>query len=247
MKNKRKIFCIGLGRTGTTTFQDCMRILGYHHRGWCGPELGLLSMLDFDAIKSTIDKFDSFDDYPFPFLYKQLDEAYPNARFILTRRRNVDSWVNSVIMESCKKKNNDSENIWFDGELNLTNRRDLLAKRYESHLDSVRSYFSGSPNFLEICWEEAGSWKKICEFLDHPVPKIKFPHRNKGGNFSGRDLINMLIEKKAFNKILLHLREVNNPLLQKYVVEKLLKQLNRKELASRFISLGTLRGLIKKF
>ncbi len=66
----KKIFCIGLGRTGTTTFQDCMQILGYKHRGWLGPELGLMAMLDFKSIRPTIELYDSFDDYPFLLFYR---------------------------------------------------------------------------------------------------------------------------------------------------------------------------------
>lgn len=148
---KNKIFCIGLGRTGTTTFQDCMKILGYKHRGWIGPELGLLAMIDFKSILPIIEDYESFDDYPFPLIYKELFKCYPDAKFILTKRKSIESWVNSVINESNRKKHNDSDNIWYEDDLNLICRRELLSQPYLSHIASCRSFFTQSPNFLEIC------------------------------------------------------------------------------------------------
>jgi hypothetical protein len=222
MNKTSKVFCIGLGRTGTTTFQDCMRILGYNHRGWSGPELGLMALLDFNSIIPTIEKFESFDDYPFPLIYQELASRFPDSKFILTRRRNVDLWVESVIREANRKKYNDSDNIWYHGELNKIERRCLLAERYKNHLDSVRLFFSGSPNFLEICWEEGHGWEHLCDFLVHPIPNQKLPHRNKS-QFStdNKLLLETLLKQKNYNKIYLHLRELNDPDLNQMLINML--------------------------
>lgn len=243
MTGKNKVFCIGLGRTGTTTFQDCMQLLGYKHRGWSGPELGLLAMLDLKSILPTIDTYESFDDYPFPLIYKQLAEIYPESKFVLTKRKSADLWADSVIRESNRKRYNDSDNIWYEGELSSPNRRTLLINRYNSHIDSVNRFFSGSPNFLEVCWEEGDDWQLLCNFLNQPVPLAEFPHRNKGKKMSDQDLIDSFLAQKSYCKALLHVRESTDA---SYVINKLKDRLVSNEQQSSNSEIGLLGRIIKK-
>lgn len=244
---KNKIFCIGLGRTGTTTFQDCMEILGYRHRGWSGPELGLLAMIDFQSILPIIEGYESFDDYPFPLIYKELFKIYPDAKFILTKRKNIDSWVNSVINESNRKKHNDSDNIWYEGDLNLPHRRELLSKRYLSHIASCRSFFARSPNFLEVCWEDGDGWEKLCNFLNKPIPNQKLPHRNKTIKSEDKDLIESLLSNRKPSKVLLKIKESNDSILKEFLIEKLNCSLKSKKTPQKSNLLNLLVKLIKGY
>ena len=89
MKNEKyKIFGIGLHRTGTSSLNEALNILGYR---------SIHTPLDIypDIDTRIIDKYDAFTDNPIPLLYKQLDRLYPGAKFILTTR-DLDSWIKSV-------------------------------------------------------------------------------------------------------------------------------------------------------
>ena len=126
-----KIFCIGLGRTGTTTLSACLSERGYKHLGWTGKnhklraELGVLSLLDTTSFINSIRDFDSVDDYPIPLIFEQLYAIYPQAKFIFTVMESADQWAKSIINEFNRKKNNHGENLWYEqGEqIILTFRR----------------------------------------------------------------------------------------------------------------------------
>lgn len=94
---KEKIFCIGFGKTGTTTLGHTLKTLGYNHLE--GPvRSGLIwySLNLMDNLWKLIRNHDSFDDFPYPFLYKELHLKYPNAKFILTERSNSAEWLLSL-------------------------------------------------------------------------------------------------------------------------------------------------------
>ena len=62
---KQKVVCIGLGKTGTTSFSHAMVKLGYRHCGH-GARLPQLQIPGFRSIgrKLALMHYDSFDDFP---------------------------------------------------------------------------------------------------------------------------------------------------------------------------------------
>lgn len=106
MKQKlpKKVFCIGLGKTGTKTFGRCMTKLGYRHRA--GPMYEGLLLLRLGHVESILDithQFDSFDDFPWPFLYRTLVKRFEDARFVLTTRRDPETWFNSLSQHNLRR------------------------------------------------------------------------------------------------------------------------------------------------
>lgn len=206
-----KIFCIGLGRTGTTTFSECMQRLGRRHLGWARGDgglrrdLGLLAMIDYEAFICFIDRFESVDDYPCPLLYRQLADTYPTARFVLTTRISAARWADSIIKEFNRKKMNEGDNTWYEGDLYAADRRTRLVGRYESHLTEVRNFFAGSGRFLEVCWERGEGWQKLCGFLGCAVPSEPFPHVNKSQAMSPLEAIRSMIDTNRHGKLRLFL------------------------------------------
>ena len=92
-----KIFCIGLSKTGTTSLARALEILGYKTRDY----IGVTSYFAGDLTSINLQEIDAneaFTDTPIPSFYKQLDEKYPNSKFILTTR-NMEDWL-----RSCKKQ-----------------------------------------------------------------------------------------------------------------------------------------------
>jgi len=94
--DKKKIFCIGFPRTGTTTLSNALSKLGYMTRG--GPDhiLDAFFNNDLESIYKFVDQNDAFQDNPWFCLYKELDKRYPGSKFILTERES-DKWLRSIV------------------------------------------------------------------------------------------------------------------------------------------------------
>jgi hypothetical protein len=102
--DKQNIICIGLNKTGTSSFTKDFIDLGYSFL----PEThGILNILadvyhgDYHSLYSVLDNplFNAYEDLPFslPNIYKKIYEYRPNDIFILTVRENPEKWVKSVI------------------------------------------------------------------------------------------------------------------------------------------------------
>jgi len=97
MENKKpKIFGIGMFKTGTKTLGAALTKLGF--RTLSGPWWPEEMINDpwyeqserwteyYDVIKSQVEKYDTFEDYPWMYLYEECDHWWPESKFILTIR-----------------------------------------------------------------------------------------------------------------------------------------------------------------
>lgn len=190
-----KVFCIGLPKSGTTTFGDCMKHLGYRHR--CGPiEEGaaIVQIGRSEILEDIIVRWDSFDDTPWPFLFEHLSQAYPGARFVLTRRRNSQVWMESLIKHSRRIGATNALQMTF-GHYELTNHEEEMIALHDTHLEKVRNHFAGAENFCELCWEEGDGWAELCGFLGKPVPETPFPRSNTADALTPAQLVQAMCEK----------------------------------------------------
>ncbi len=176
-----KVFCIGFQKTGTTSLGKALEILGYRVCGPVGvtnPEIGARAL---DWAFDKIPYYDAFEDNPWPLLYRELDQACPGSKFILTTRR-PRSWIRSM-----RKYFGDYEAaaeawIYGDGVTPLRHPRKCL-RRYRQHNQDVRAYFAGRPHdLLEIDFGQGHGWAEICGFLNVPAPDAPFPFSNKSGS-----------------------------------------------------------------
>lgn len=112
MNEKEIIFCVGLQKSGTSSLNKALRVLGYTVKSYI-PEL--IAPMDkwrigsesaeegwtFDPEKhvdlSILNDYDGFSDNPCSFapVYKTVDKEFPNAKFILTIRSR-EKWANSA-------------------------------------------------------------------------------------------------------------------------------------------------------
>jgi hypothetical protein len=100
---KAKVFCIGLGRTGTTSLTNALTLLGYRANHLPIDELTQREFHDYFAgnphnsqpLKlSVLNEFDALADTPICCVYQGLDRAYLGSRFIVTVR-DKQSWLAS--------------------------------------------------------------------------------------------------------------------------------------------------------
>jgi 3'-phosphoadenosine 5'-phosphosulfate sulfotransferase (PAPS reductase)/FAD synthetase len=128
----------------------------------------------------SIAEYSALSDIPVCALYKELDEYYPNSKFIFTSR-STESWVNSAILDT-------QSSINKYGCMHATTRwaygldyidRDKFIERYEQHQKAVSKYFKNRSDILVMGVNEQKPWQKLCNFLDLSVPNIPFPYLNK--------------------------------------------------------------------
>jgi len=165
-KNDPMVFCIGFPKTGTSSLDKALAILGYRNIHWprahYKPKCGWIEYIR----KSP---YDSFSDDPicdFP-LIKEIDKAFPGSKFINTPRE-PDSIVRSW------------ENYFKNAPWNIENEEDkkVLINRYKKYSDNVLKYFENRPqDFLNLDIIGGEGWEKLCEFLDKPIPDVPFPRK----------------------------------------------------------------------
>jgi hypothetical protein len=134
---------------------------------------------DIDGLMQWIEEYDSFEDWPWPLLYREIDNRYPGAKFLLTRRRDSDAWFRSLCRHARRTGPTEIRKHVYGYEM-PHGHRDEHVRIYEDHLRSVRSYFSNRPgDLLEVCWEEGDGWAELSAFLGLEEPAISFPHENR--------------------------------------------------------------------
>ena len=173
-----KVFGIGLGRTGTRSLAHAMAELGY-------------SVKHSPKYVDELKQYDFINDIFVAARYKFLDYYFEDAKFILTVR-SLESWMNSSRRHGEGRGGQQTGKGVRRIPLRRAENRYLVYGicHYEEELfrrvfvefnDEVLNYFRGREEkllVLNIC--EGEGWGKLCNFLDRPIPKNDFPHRNKG-------------------------------------------------------------------
>ncbi len=172
----QKVFGIGFHKTGTTTLASALKELGYNVAGTFG--------VADDAIGDTVvpraieiaGRVDAVQDNPWPLVYRELDEAYPESRFILTVR-DTDKWLLSLVRHFGGKTT--AMRTWIYGVGDPAGNEDVYRARYEGHNAEVREYFADRPDdLLVIDVTAGGGWDDLCPFLGFDIPDVPFPHSN---------------------------------------------------------------------
>ncbi|MDQ6816708.1 MAG: hypothetical protein M3018_04780 [Actinomycetota bacterium] len=210
-----KLIGAGLPRTGTLSQKVALEILGvgpcYHMVNVLG-DLDLAPLwrraLDGDADWAEIfDGFESTVDWPGSFFYRELVDAYPDAKVLLSLR-DGDSWARSM-----------RETIWgvLYGDIlirHLSEARAIVDPRWRGYIEMVREMWQRSglmqgggttaewmgaamdryheevqrtvPADRLLVWSVNHGWEPLCEFLDVGVPEMPFPHLNDSKEFIDR-------------------------------------------------------------
>ena len=84
-----KVFCLGWIKTGTTSFGNAMRRLGFKHCGWNQDAWReWYAKGEIDKIIKYARYFESFDDLPWSQIdiLERLDREFPGSKFVLLER-----------------------------------------------------------------------------------------------------------------------------------------------------------------
>jgi hypothetical protein len=194
------VFCIGAHKTGTTSLESALTILGLRvcptEMWWQDPVLqdefyrGRHSLV-FDLVA----RFDGFRDSPFNHsdFYEVLCRHHPDARFILTVR-NTDHWIASrkrwraFLIANVLPRDRQLEaagRLFFEHEygqrdhLNIDEQSERTI--YEARNTAVVDHFNthDRPLLILDLENESHPWQRLCGFLGTQVPDASFPHSNR--------------------------------------------------------------------
>ncbi|KAI0476325.1 P-loop containing nucleoside triphosphate hydrolase protein [Xylariaceae sp. FL0804] len=213
-----KVLLLGTGRTGTASMRAAMKQLGYvdtYHMMNCSIENPPDALLWMDALRAKYDgvgqPFTRKDwdrllgdaqavcDWPACAFAKELIEAYPEAKVVLTGR-DVDSWHAST-MKTVYWRATDPElralarcgswaasmyypmlkkffDTFFEGD--FPNRGKQV---YTRHYEEVKTLVPAE-KLLEFRVQDG--WQPLCDFLGEKVPETGFPNVNDNSDFIQR-------------------------------------------------------------
>lgn len=169
----RRVPCwgIGLGRTGTNSLCEALRILGYTYVGH-NPRFEELPSLEGGA------------DNGVTLHYKYLDYKFPGSKFVLTVRKLTD-WLPSMEhVATANPVRSRDEDLLIYRRMTIyeavTFDAGKFTAAYYRHYADVRRYFADRPHdLLEMNIIEGDGWEKLCPFLDLPLPAVPFPHLSR--------------------------------------------------------------------
>lgn len=176
-----KIFGIGLSKTGTTSLASALEILGYKTKDY--PGLTTYSPGDLASIDPLVlEQNEALTDTPIPSFYRELDQRYPGAKFILTVR-DMDGWLLSCKKQFTAKlaeKQSDAHNrLFMDLYGTAVFDEELFRRGYQRFVEGVLGHFKDRPHDLLVLDVAAGQgWAELCSFLGKPVPDMPFPKAN---------------------------------------------------------------------
>jgi hypothetical protein len=181
-----RIFGVGLHKTATTSLHTALKILGLDSAHWTTAHWAKAVWQEMTTLgrSATLERSYAVSDLPIPVLYRELDKAYPNSKFVLTIR-DEDKWLDSVRRHWNPHYNKFRK--WWDHDpfshfihKEIYGRRDfnpeIFLARYRRHNAEVLEYFKLRPADLLTFNVDAGhGWNELCRFLRKPVPSVAYP------------------------------------------------------------------------
>ncbi len=180
MRRGAKVFGIGLSKTGTTSLDRALEILGFQSVHY--PDASAMLAGRF----GVLDACEAACDISVSAFFAELDRAFPGSLFVLTTR-DMDAWLGSMRRhysrrrpEHAGKPEQQIFELVYGAELF---DEALFRGAHERHSRAVREHFAGRPGSLLECDICAGEqWGPLCEFLGLPEPDAPFPHLNQSAS-----------------------------------------------------------------
>lgn len=176
-RSESKVIGVGFHKTGTSSLGRALEMLGYTV---CGCKTQLVKGIregDLSSALKMAQDYQAFQDFPWPILFRELDQAFPGSRFVLTMR-DEESWLKSNLNHFGSRSRESLQ--WIYGADCPRGNEQRYLERFREHNETVLGYFSGREADLLVLDIQAGDgWDKLCPFLGQDVPVQPFPHRQK--------------------------------------------------------------------
>ncbi len=181
---ERKVFCIGFQKTGTTSLRDAFRQMDYRYHGPYGRDWSLkrLEKEYKSAGLAIAQEHDVVADMPWPLIYRELDEAFPGSRFILTLR-DTDNWYRSIRNHFGDRPAPLQELTYGADAGAPVGNEQRYREVYDNYNAEVQDYFANRDDDLLIMHLEDGDgWDALARFLGRDdLPTGPFVRTNTAG------------------------------------------------------------------
>ena len=196
-----EIIGAGYGRTGTLSLKTALERLGFgpcyhaiefmrhpeHQARWEAAFQGNPRWAEvFAEYRSTVD-------FPGTAFWRELVDAYPQAKVILTVR-DPQEWYASMRETFLAAVGPDGQppipgagdgsfgnaQDWSQMMATLQDKHTAIAD-FKRHIEEVRGYV---PGHRLLVYEVRQGWKPLCDFLEVRVPDEPFPHLNDSEAFT---------------------------------------------------------------
>ena len=208
-----KVIGAGLPRTATLSQHAAMEILGfepvYHMATLFELNQGADWRTVLDGQRAAAELLEGYEatvDWPGAYYAKDLAEAFPEAKIVLSER-NPNSWAASMV-----------ETIWglfYADNLmrHLSDARGTIDPGWRAYIEMMKEMWhkaglfedgeNTTPEFMAkafvrrndelkaalpadrlLVWAGKDGWGPLCEFLEVPVPDQPFPQINDSGHFT---------------------------------------------------------------
>lgn len=199
-----KIIGAGVGRTGTYSLKLAINQLGLgpcHHMEEVLHAMPVQVPLWAAAVhghgdwEATYKGYESAVDWPTAGFFRELNSAYPSAKFVLTLR-SPESWVESfsgTIYKLLAGKDHAPKEMqaWLAMAAEVIAKTGFpagldtagLTRAFNAHNAAVRAAI---PADRLLVYQVKDGWQPLCTFLGVPVPAGAFPRTNDRGEFWDR-------------------------------------------------------------
>ncbi len=179
---QRKIFGIGLPRTGTTSLVHALNVLGFPSRHAC-------------HFTEHFDSAVGFTDTPLWSDYREIDARFPGSCFIHTTRE-VEGWLDSLekshvvrffnrYVSDAKRSARDEVNHRCYTRVFGTDEydRDRFREAFAQHTEGVREFFESRNELLVLDLADDANMRKLVNFLHEHGFVASFPSLHRDGRF----------------------------------------------------------------
>ncbi len=205
----------GLGRTGTASMKRALEALGYvkcyHMEELINdpsrlPYWKTLSKTGSTDFQALFEGYQAAVDNPACLFYKEIFDAYPEAKVVLTVR-DPEDWYEStsrtihavsptsisdvlkLIYKSVTNKNVRKiapvfkfadDSVWKKQFRGRFKDKAFALDVFQQHIEEVKNTV---PTNQLLIYEVKDGWEPLCSFLGKEVPTEDFPYRNTRGEF----------------------------------------------------------------
>jgi Sulfotransferase domain len=208
-----KVIGAGLPRTATLSQHAAMELLGvkpvYHmatvfEKGQAPEWRDVL-----DGRRSAADLLAGYEatvDWPGSYYAKDLAEAFPDAKIVLSER-DPESWANSMVKtiwalfyaDNLMRHLSDArssidpgwksylammEEMWHNAGLFKDGSETTPQHLAEAFVRRNEEFKAALPSDRLLVWSAKDGWEPLCAFLELPVPNQPFPEINDSGHFA---------------------------------------------------------------
>jgi len=184
-----KVFILSQCKNASTSICDSVKVLTrLKGKDWIGRS-AIKEDLSFNwaFIWKYIEKYSVITDDPFPFIYKEIYNRYPDSKYILTYR-DPNTWLDSFRFGFEKDWNGlfKIKQALYPFR-NIQDNKDQIKEIYNDLNNDILSFFSYRNNFLHFdidllyCLDRKEKWELMANFLEVEITETilskPFPKR----------------------------------------------------------------------